>query len=467
MPIAAASSASEFSREILRIAPFVRRLRKLTNTSVLGALVFAAMVADTPFAQTYTRVDAGLAHSCAVLSSGGVNCWGFGGSGRLGQGSTENSLTPVPVVGLLDATAVEAGAGHSCALSQGGAVWCWGSSGNGQLGNGSNAASAVPVSVSLPAGMVATGISSRGFFTCAVMQGGPVRCWGSGALGNGSNSDSNVPVGVNLAVGDFAVEVSAGNDHACARLSNGNLRCWGSNTSGQLGNGMTNSSNVPVSVQLFGDLATTISAGSGHTCAVLASGSVGCWGRGLEGQLGNGGTSSSSSLVSVSGLSAAATAVVAGNQFTCALLATKRIECWGLGTSGQLGNSAASSSSTPVQVANITDAVAITAGEQHACAVLASGAVQCWGSNAGGRLGDGTTVSRTTPRFISQSCNMDLDANGVQSALTDALIYQRALLGLSGLAVTNNVLGANAKRTSWEELRGYLTEVCGATGLAP
>ena len=199
-----------------------------------------------------TAVAVGDSHSCAVVN-GGVQCWGRNG-GRLGNGSTTSSTTPVQVTGLTSGagvTAVAAGYGHSCAVVSGG-VQCWGSGAYGRLGDGSTAGSITPVQViGLTSGTGATAVATGDFHSCAVVNGG-VRCWGdnhSGKLGNGSTTGSTTPVQVSgLTSGVTAVAV--GNDHSCAVVNSAPV-CWGYNGSGQLGNAASGPRTTPQRSLLF------------------------------------------------------------------------------------------------------------------------------------------------------------------------------------------------------------------------
>ena len=192
-------------------------------------------------------------------------------------------------------------------------------------------------------------------------------------------------------------------------MNTGAVNCWGYNSFGRLGNGTTTSSSVPVAVAAFTDGATAVSitAGVYHTCAVLNTGAVNCWGYNVDGQLGNNTTTDSSAPVAVAAFtdgSATAVSITAGASHTCALLNTGAVNCWGYNSDGQLGNGTTTNSSVPVAVNAFTDgsatAVSITAGDFHTCAVLNTGAVNCWGNNGNGQLGNSTTDNSSVPAKV-------------------------------------------------------------------
>ncbi|HOC92579.1 MAG TPA: hypothetical protein PKH33_09445 [bacterium] len=203
-----------------------------------------------------SSVSAGDLYTCAVLSDGQIKCWGWNDFGQLGDGTTTDSLVPISVTGISNAVSVAVGNGylphytHTCAVLSDGQVRCWGNGGYGQLGNGTTTDSSVPVA--------ATGVSTAvsvdvGFYhTCAVLSDGQVKCWGYnmyGLLGNGTTISSKVPL---YGTGIYnAISISVGGDHTCSALSDGLVKCWGNNSSGQLGNGTTTDSLVPVLVNPF------------------------------------------------------------------------------------------------------------------------------------------------------------------------------------------------------------------------
>ena len=297
--------------------------------------------------RTPGALAAGHHHTCAVTSGGQVKCWGNGGNGRLGNGSTSHQYTPVSVVNLSGVTALTAGGNHTCALTRGGQVKCWGYSGHGELGNGSTSDQTTPVSVTNLSGV--TALTAGYYHTCARTTSGQVKCWGysgHGELGYGSTSNQTTPVTVSNLSGVTAL--TAGYYHTCARTTNGQVKCWGRGNESQLGNGSTSQQTTPVTVSNLSGV-TALTAGQFHTCAVNTSGQVQCWGQGNYGQLGNGSTSNQSKPVSVVNLRGV-TALAAGYHHTCARTTSGQVKCWGYSGHGELGNGSTSNQFTPVLV---------------------------------------------------------------------------------------------------------------------
>jgi alpha-tubulin suppressor-like RCC1 family protein len=238
----------------------------------------------------------------------------------------------------------------------------------------------------------ATGASSD--FTCT--QAGPVTVTVAAATSPMAMCQGNTASIVLSCDGKKVTAIAASpHDHVCALVADGTVDCWGSNEAGQLGNGKTDSSLVPVRVQNLSNV-TAIVAGNTHTCALLATGTVECWGEqsmlgtGTAGGLDDCGLPCSMSPVPVVGLSAV-TAIAAGSTHTCALVSGGTVECWGDNLSGELGDGTMNNQLAPVRVQGIAGATAISAGDSDTCALLSGGTVQCWGYNYSGQLGNGTT----------------------------------------------------------------------------
>ena len=341
-----------------------------------------------------------------MLSTGGVKCWGYNFYGQLGDGTNTDRWRPADVSGLISGVVeVSSGDDHTCALTSRGTVKCWGLDNYGQLGNGATGGpSYVPVDVvGLPSGVVA--IAAGASHTCALTGSGGVMCWGSnaqGQLGDGATTDSSAPVAVRgLSSGVRAVV--AGMVHSCALLSSGSVTCWGYNAEGELGDGTTGSSTTPVNVLGLAHSAVAVSSSTGRqTCALEISGGVQCWGANFSGELGDGTTTSSPTPVDVVGLTGGAIAISAGEDHSCAVTSAGAAKCWGNNGFGSLGNDSNTNSSVPVDVSGLSSGVAsISAGGGHTCAVTGASVLKCWGENFWGQVGDGSTSTAFIPVTVA------------------------------------------------------------------
>ena len=345
-------------------------------------------------------VSGGGSHTCAVTTSGDLECWGENFYGQLGDGTTTDRSTPVDVTGLTSGVAaVSTGKDHTCAVTTLGGLKCWGRNDRGQLGDGTTTLRLTSMDVTgLTSGVAA--VSTGNYHTCAMTTLGGIKCWGwkaYGQLGDGTTTQRLTPGNVTDLTGGVAA-VSTGNSHTCAVTTSGGLKCWGRNFNGQLGNGTTMDRSTQVDVTGLTGGVAAVSTGAGHTCAVTTSGSLKCWGGNGYGQLGNGTTTDRSTQVDVTGLTGGVAAISTGAAHTCAVTTSGGLKCWGWNGYGQLGNGTTTDRSTQVDVTGLTGGVAaISAGKSHTCAVTTSGGLKCWGGNGNGQLGDGTTTDRSTP----------------------------------------------------------------------
>jgi alpha-tubulin suppressor-like RCC1 family protein len=396
---------------------------------------------------------------CALLTSSGVDCWGNGQEGQLGNGvfygsSPDGSATPVQVEGvggtgtLTGVASLATDTAGYCAVLTSGGVDCWGDGTRGELGNGvfytpPTYGSAVPVAVEGVGGTGAlTGATSLGSDDegyCAVLASGGVDCWGygpSGQLGDGTfytsgDQGSAVPVRVEGASGTGTLtggdSVTGDGDSYCALLTSSEVDCWGDGQSGELGDGQFHrtspyGSAVPVKVEGVDGTGTLTGAASltsygDGLCALLASGGVDCWGDGSLGELGDGtfyitGNSGSAVPVQVDGVGGSGTLTGAtglastyASNGLCAVLASGGVDCWGNGYNGQLGDgqlypNSPHGSAVPVEVEGVggtgvlTGAIGVTSTYSSYCALLASSGVDCWGS---GDLGNGIPYGSPFP----------------------------------------------------------------------
>lgn len=201
--------------------------------------------------------------------------------------------------------------------------------------------------------------------------------------------------------------ISAGTGHACAIDSSNQLYCWGLNDFGQLGDGTETNRLLPTRVQGLDTSVRSVSVGAKHTCALLATGAIKCWGAnesfvfGPHGQLGNGTTENSSLPVDVLGFTSGARSVSCGAFHTCAVDLSGQAWCWGANFVGQLGNGSLVDSPVRQRVSASSGVRHVSSGGGHSCSIKSSGEVHCWGYNGDGAVGDGTTVSRTVPTLVS------------------------------------------------------------------
>jgi alpha-tubulin suppressor-like RCC1 family protein len=347
-------------------------------------------------------IAAGGEHACAVTATGALKCWGSSSEGQLGDGTQSYSSGAVPVEVLsAGVVAIAAGSLHTCAATSKGEVTCWGSNFWGQLGVGSTTKSLVPEGVPGLSGVRA--LTTGDFHTCAITDAGVVECWGwndGGQLGSAAGEKSLVPLPVK-SLSSGVVALTAGLDHSCALTAAGGVKCWGANSLGELGNGTTTASVVPVDVTTLTSGVLAIAGGSQHTCALTAESTVECWGSNSWGQLGSSGGPQSLVPFAVGGLPSGVVALAAGAAHTCALTAAGEVVCWGWNAWGQFGNGTTTGSTAPTAVLGLSGkAISIAAGGAFTCAVLASGGVDCWGYNATGQLGDGTLNNSLAPVHV-------------------------------------------------------------------
>ena len=355
--------------------------------------------------------------ACALADNNNTYCWGA--AAVIGNGVA--IATQVPTLVNMPESVVSfteiaiASTNTVCAIANTGLIYCWGTNLYGQLGIGSNielALSPMQVFMSQMTKFIKIlAVSDAGF--CALADTGQLYCWGNGSrgtIGNDSFNNVNVPTLVSMPYGVAFTDFTGSNGSVCALGSNLKTYCWGANNYGQLAIPYTTDVAIPtltvgsttaadsidfrnVYLQKYGSDAYT-------SCGISFIWGSYCWGSGGQGQLGNGLDYSSFFPVNVKlGAGYYFKDISVGNQFVCSLGSDFKTRCWGLGTSGQLGNGALLSESVPVIVNSPNNVIFsdLASSSGFSCAIGDDGYTYCWGDGSYGRLGNGNTIVRSSP----------------------------------------------------------------------
>lgn len=393
--------------------------------------------------QKVLAIDSGGSSTCALLSGGVVKCWGENDYGQLGLGDVNHRGDQpgemgenLPAVDLgigKTSISISVGRTHACALLNDGSVKCWGRNNYGQLGQGDtvnrgddpNEMGDTLPPIELGAGKSAKSLTAGGEHTCVLLNDNVVKCWGfnssHGVLGLGLNSDSqpayfalgdepgemiNLPT-VDLGTGKMATAVSAGERHTCALLNDGSVKCWGNNVYGELGlNNTTDHGRTSTGPNGMGDSLPALDLGSG----------------------------------------AIGIALDAGTEHTCVLRSDNRIKCWGWGLKGKLGQNSNENVGDGVgpsiaSISTINLGLGMTvnelsAGWLHTCAIRNNGKVKCWGSLYYGQLGLATGITDggmdvamgSEPGEMESLAESDLGTGYITIALSAGVNFSCALL---------------------------------------
>ena len=315
------------------------------------------------------RLAIGDHHACLVYDDT-VACWGSNLMGQLGSYQPSETCIdrpcarePVTIQGLPATRTVTAGTFHTVVLAEDGTVWCWGAGSSGQCGAPADPVLEGPRRIEgLP---TVTAVAAGGQQSFAVTSDGSVFAWGStdnGRLGIDTDLPAIARPALVPGLGGPVSVVAAGGAHTCALLADGSVECWGDNRFGQLGDGTSDSRPQPAPVQGIGEPVVELAAGDAFTCALTSSGAVVCWGWNDSGQLGQGafdgpsepgGFSAALTAVAVPGLPGPASSVSAGPGFACARI-SEATWCWGRNEAGQLGDGLLEDHPSAVSVAAST-----------------------------------------------------------------------------------------------------------------
>ena len=313
----------------------------------LGIGSFTPALSDAPLAvaglSSGVRAIAGGAFAqCALLVDGTARCWGKSLFGEIaGPGSFESVDMPKPhdKTGLSnDVAQITFGGSFGCALTTKGRAKCWGIGGAGQLGTGTTDDEFAARDVAgLDEPAIHISAAMGGQFACVVTASGKVRCWGDNSERQLATKTPKTALPSPVeGLDPDVVAVGAGRAHACALYKNGGVTCWGSNANAQLGSGKAGPPSPPQKVAGV-EAASKLFVGSDHACAIVADGKTLCWGSNLAGEVGP--TPGALGPTVTFPATFAAVAVALGFNQTCAINAQNAVSCVGSGSRKQTGRS--------------------------------------------------------------------------------------------------------------------------------
>ena len=400
-------------------------------------------------------------YSLAVGSDGNAYAWGNNKYGQLGNGTTTQRNTPVPVpkpAGTpMDFTYVQAYAGgyHSLTIGSDGYVYAWGLNDHGQLGNHTTSNSSTPVRVHGPGntgeGLKAIQVAAGAWNSMALGADGTVYTWGS--LSKGYSYDCSSPQTVPATVKDpsdasgvlHAVQISTSWSFDMAIGQDGYVYTWGYNTHGQFGNNTSDGTSTtvfhPTPSRVFATGKSTaaagpwleavqVSAGAWYALAIGEDGTTWAWGQNSHGQLGNGTTTGEEGANPVpvrvqypaNAGSVTATQISARGRHSLAIDKEGNTWAWGYNSDGQLGNNSTNDRTIPVKVFAFKqstssagpwlNAAQISAGYYCSLAIGMDGNAKAWGRNNYGQLGDNSTNTKSAP--VPVVFNLQLVITGVR-----------------------------------------------------
>jgi alpha-tubulin suppressor-like RCC1 family protein len=279
-------------------------------------------------------------------------------------------------------------------------LWTWGEGSNSVLGNNQIGNRSTPVTT-FAGGTNWNQVSGGTGTTAAIKTDGTLWVWGTasfGGLGNNNTSPGRSTPITTFAGGTNWRQVSSGSAHGAAIKTDGTLWTWGARFYGKLGNNSTSNSLTPVTTFAGGNNWKQVRCSDNFNAAIKTDGTLWTWGRGSTGRLGNNAATDRSTPVTTFAGGNNWKQVSCGYQHTAAIKTDGTLWTWGSGYFGRLGTNATTERLTPVTTfAGGTNWKQVSAGNNHTAAIKTDGTLWTWGSGTSGQLGTNDSTNRSTP----------------------------------------------------------------------
>lgn len=346
----------------------------------------------------WTTVSAGEANTMSIKSNGSLWGWGENSYNELGNGTDEQTNSPLQSDIEKNWKNISQGFYHSLGIKKDGTLWGWGYNSYGELGT-ADTYSENPIQIGAATNWKYV---VAGYYTSlGIKEDGTLWTWGYngyGKLGNGTTSDSDTPTQIGIDNNWATISSDSYGNHVLATKTNGTIWAWGYNEFGQLGDGTTTNSSVPKQISTSTDWAT-VAAGSYHSVAIKTDGTLWTWGGNWYGELGNGTTNNIAAPVKI-GTDKNWKTIAASYYFSLATKTDSTLWGWGYNEYGQLGNGTNTNTLQPVRAGSAANWANVEAGGYHSIGLTVDGNLYGWGYNGNGELGNGTNNDTNTPTII-------------------------------------------------------------------
>ena len=391
----------------------------------------------------FTDISLSSTHTAAIATDGSLYTWGENASGTLGNGTTNDSYSPIKV--MSNVKSVVAGTANTIVVTKNGDLYTWGQNYHGQLGNEKQTNfSYVPIKIMSDMNSVAAGDSP---YYMAISKTGELYAWGDLRYGQSTSSnlyDITTPSKIATSINEEIVKVSIGSGHNGLITKSGYLYTWGQNLYGELGYGYKDTKYVSTTPATVMKTVKDLSFGGYISAAITDDGMLYTWGSNGAGELGDG---NNKDKYSPNKIMDNVVSVSMGRSHGAAITEDGSLYTWGYNNYGQLGDGTTTERNTPTKIMDHVKYVC--AGFWSTAAITEDGSLYTWGYNKKGQLGDGTTTNRYTPTKITVTSNNndssapnttgDIDGDGkITSA--DSLYILRASVKLENFTDTQNKL---------------------------